>query len=163
VFRDDEGARRASLRVERCITGPLRLSAALRVATLLDSIVDGGRRRAICGVGERSMGPRATIERCTVFGDVDLAASVARLDSLIVGDAPDDAAEAPSFVSTRYGDAAYAQLAGDSPATVLRGASNGSERGAFQRLRNAQRVDALHRLLPQFIPIGLATDVIHVD
>jgi hypothetical protein len=61
----------------------------------------------------------------------------------------------PAFTSTRYGDAAYAQLALQCPQQIQRGASNGSQMGVFNFLRQTQRQDNLYHILNEYLPFGL--------
>ena len=68
----------------------------------------------------------------------------------------------PFFSSTRYGDAAYAQLAINCSPSIRRGASNGSEMGAFNSLQAAQRQDNIIQALNEYLPFGLAADVFYV-
>ncbi len=68
----------------------------------------------------------------------------------------------PLFTSTRYGDAAYAQLGVRCSSHIRRGASNGSETGAFNSLRQMQRQDNIPRMLDEYLPFGLAAGVFYV-
>ncbi len=68
----------------------------------------------------------------------------------------------PLFTSTHYGDAAYAQLDNLCSPHLRRGASNGSEMGAFNSLRQAQRLDNISQMLDEYLPFGLAAGVFYV-
>ncbi len=68
----------------------------------------------------------------------------------------------PLFTSTRYGDAAYAQLDIRCSPHIYRGASNGSEMGAFNSLRQGQRQDNIAQMLDEYLPFGLAAGVFYV-
>lgn len=68
----------------------------------------------------------------------------------------------PLFTSTRYGDAAYAQLDNCCSPQIRRGASNGSEMGAFNSLRQPQRQDNISQMLDEYLPFGLDAGVFYV-
>jgi hypothetical protein len=68
----------------------------------------------------------------------------------------------PEFTSTRYGDPGYAQLRIDCPREILRGATDGSEMGAFHDLFQAQRQDNLLQILDEYLPFGLATGITYI-
>lgn len=68
----------------------------------------------------------------------------------------------PLFTSTRYGDAAYAQLDNRCLPHIRRGASNGSEMGAFNSLRQPQRQDNISQMLDEYLPFGLDAGVFYV-
>ena len=61
----------------------------------------------------------------------------------------------PRFVSVRYPDPAYAQLAPDCPDEIRTGADDGSELGAFHDLYLPQRLSALHARLTEYVPAGM--------
>lgn len=75
---------------------------------------------------------------------------------------PEDEQIVPQFTSTRYGDAAYAQLATHCSPRIRRGADNGSEIGALNSLRQAQRQDNLARTLDEYLPFGLTAGVFYM-
>ncbi len=70
-------AKRLSVSVERCVTGPLRLPSTLVGLTIRDSVIDSpnwqtvGAIPAIGGVSG-AVGPPTVIERTTVFGAVSV-------------------------------------------------------------------------------------------
>lgn len=68
----------------------------------------------------------------------------------------------PLFTSTRYGHAAYAQLDLRCSPHIRRGASNGSEMGAFNSLRQPQRQDNIAQMLDEYLPFGLDAGVFYV-
>jgi hypothetical protein len=68
----------------------------------------------------------------------------------------------PRFTSRRYGEPGYAQLAEDAAAELRTGAEDEAEMGAFNRLRNAQRLANLRIRLDEYLPAGLTAGVIHV-
>jgi hypothetical protein len=59
------------------------------------------------------------------------------------------------FVSRRFGSPGFAQLRSTAPADLLRGAENGSEKGAFSALRMPIRLDSLAIKVDEFKPVGL--------
>lgn len=75
---------------------------------------------------------------------------------------PEDEQIVPLFTSTSYGDAAYAQLATHCSPRIRRGADNGSEMGAFNSLRQAQRQDNIARTLDEYLPFGLTAEVFYM-
>lgn len=69
----------------------------------------------------------------------------------------------PAFTSRRYGDPGYAQLA-DATATEIRtGASNRSEMGAFNLVREPQRTANLSTRLTEYLPFGLEPGFIYTS
>lgn len=84
---------------------------------------------------------------------------------LELGTAPHDARDwirarlVPSFTSTHYGDAGYAQLTPGTPSEIRAGARNDAEMGAFhllyQPLRMTSFVDTLRNYLPAGRDVGV--------
>ena len=68
----------------------------------------------------------------------------------------------PMFTSTRYGTPAYAQLDMRCSPLIRRGASNGSEMGAFNSLEQARRQDNISQMLDEYLPFGLGAGVFYV-
>lgn len=68
----------------------------------------------------------------------------------------------PLFTSTRYGDPAYAQLSTHCPPQITRGATGGTEMGAFSALHTGQRQDNLSAILDEYLPLGLTTSILYV-
>jgi hypothetical protein len=68
----------------------------------------------------------------------------------------------PFFSSTRYGDPAYAQLNINCSPAIRRGASNGSEMGVWNSLRQAERQDNISHVLDEYLPFGLDAVVFYV-
>jgi hypothetical protein len=66
----------------------------------------------------------------------------------------------PRFVSTRYGEPGYAQLACDCPDEIRRGATDTSEMGAFHDLHQPQREDNLRLRLSEYTPAGCDAGII---
>jgi hypothetical protein len=67
-----------------------------------------------------------------------------------------------AFGSTRYGDPAFGQLAGSTSAAIAAGAEDGSEMGAFSRLRQPLRLAQLQDLIDEYGRFGLEAGVFHV-
>ncbi len=66
-----------------------------------------------------------------------------------------------AFASTRYGDPAFATLVAiDAAAAIRRGASNGSEMGAFSRFQHRQRENNLIFDLDEFLRFGLEAGIL---
>ncbi|MBM3947089.1 MAG: hypothetical protein FJ315_06805 [SAR202 cluster bacterium] len=65
----------------------------------------------------------------------------------------------PSFTSTRFGDAGYAQLSATTPWEIRAGASGGSEMGAFGNLHQARRITRLREALDEYLRYGLDAGV----
>lgn len=59
------------------------------------------------------------------------------------------------FTSTVFGQPGYAQLSEAAPATLQRGAENGSEIGAFSHLLNPIKADSLRAKVDEFAPFGV--------
>jgi hypothetical protein len=67
------------------------------------------------------------------------------------------------FVSRERHDPAHARLSTDADRSIVRGAEDGSEMGAFHHVRLAQRWEALVRRFDEFTPAGLETGLIRLD
>ena len=65
-----------------------------------------------------------------------------------------------TFVSRRFGDAGFAQLADDAPRALLRGGENTSEIGAFNALLNPVLAEDLARKLEEYAPLNLVSQLI---
>jgi hypothetical protein len=68
----------------------------------------------------------------------------------------------PAFESTRFGDAAYAQLAVSCPPSIRRGAEDESEMGAFHDLFQPQREAHLRGRLDEYLRFGLEVGIFYV-
>lgn len=166
--------------VDHAIVGPISVGpdGVLECLQVNDAIVDG----APAATSPLEL-PRTEVEltRVTVFGEVDVNRLWAT-EALITGavDVTDtqngcfrfSAAPAGSrlpqpyeshefddpghfFTSRRFGDPGYAQLSLTAPVTLVRGAENGSEIGAFSALLNPIRLDSLLAKVDEFLPFGL--------
>jgi hypothetical protein len=65
------------------------------------------------------------------------------------------------FVSRRFGDPGYAQLSETAPESIIRGAENRSEIGAFSSLLSPIRLDDLKAKVNEFMPFGLIAQYIN--
>jgi len=68
----------------------------------------------------------------------------------------------PSFSSTAYGDAAYAQLSSSCATEIRAGADDGSEMGAFDFLKQPQRDSNLRSVLPDYLRFGMQAGIFYV-
>lgn len=68
----------------------------------------------------------------------------------------------PAFTSGRYGDPGYGQLSRTCAEEIRSGAEDGSEMGAFSRLRQPQREANLRTVLDQYMRFGLEAGLFHV-
>ncbi len=69
----------------------------------------------------------------------------------------------PVFTSLRYGEPAYCQLDLCTSEGVRKGASNGSEMGAFHALFQPQRSAALTARLADYVPAGMSAGLIFAN
>jgi hypothetical protein len=69
----------------------------------------------------------------------------------------------PKFVSLDRNDAAHARLSEKCPRSILVGAEDGSEIGAFSRTQLGQHLAAIHQRVVEFTPAGMRTGLIRVD
>lgn len=65
------------------------------------------------------------------------------------------------FVSRRFGDPGYGQLSETAPETIIRGAENRSEIGAFSDLLNPIKLGDLKAKVNEFMPFGLIAQFIN--
>ena len=80
-----------------------------------------------------------------------------QLESLLV----DPAIPNRFFASRRFGDPGYAQLGKTAPQSIIRGAENRSEIGAFGGLLNPIKLDDLKTKGNEFVPFGLIAQYIN--
>ncbi|MEO6039119.1 MAG: hypothetical protein ABIQ93_11965, partial [Saprospiraceae bacterium] len=59
------------------------------------------------------------------------------------------------FTSRRFGDPGFAQLSDTVPVSIMSGAENGSEMGAFSNLLNPIKLDGLKSKIDEYMPFGL--------
>jgi hypothetical protein len=69
----------------------------------------------------------------------------------------------PKFVSLDRNDPAHLRLSERCPRSILTGAEDGSEMGAFHRTRLVQVTNAVRERIVQFTPAGMRTGIIRVD
>jgi hypothetical protein len=148
---------------------------------ICESIVDAGETSDRLAVSN----PFGTVivESSTILGDVS-AAILKASDSIVDGGVrvvnnqagcfrfsasePGDGVRLPpryrdvlepiapsTFNSTRLGDPQYAQLSIVAPASIARGAENGSEMGAFSHLITPIRLASVQAKVNEFGPVGL--------
>ena len=87
---------------------------------------------------------------------------IANCDSIASG--PSGPPEgSPGFISTRYGEAGYCQLATNAPREILEGAESESEMGAFHNLFHPQRIARLRLRLSEFTPASMSSALIFAD
>ena len=149
-------------------------------------------RPAIAADPSGAPGAALSLERCTVFGDVEVGEVGTIADSIITGvitserlqtgciqyswispgsrtprqhDCQPATAQTPppTFASRRYATAGYARLRRTGATALIRGASDGFEMGAMARLRQTQRDDNLRRGIEEFLRVGLEAGVIDGD
>jgi hypothetical protein len=70
---------------------------------------------------------------------------------------------APSFTSSRYGNAAYAQLGPVCPSEIRTGAADGAEMGVFCFLKQPQRESNLRSSLDEYLRFGLEAGIFYVS
>jgi hypothetical protein len=58
------------------------------------------------------------------------------------------------FTSQSFGQPGYAQLSETAPVEIQRGAENGSEMGAFNKLLNPIKMDGLQAKVNEYMPFG---------
>ncbi len=175
----------AAVRIEfdSCIVGPLVLSEDLGQLAISNCIIDAAGRFALCGPGS-TPGPAIRLANTTIFGQVwahDVEANdVIFVDPLHAAQpataqsvqrsyvppgslgldgqpyaATSQGIDPPQFISTRYGDPAYAQLSVHCAPEIRAGAADGSEIGAFHELHAVQAEANLRATLAEYLPLGL--------
>lgn len=172
-----------SVQLDSCIVGPLALNEDLGRLSLSNCIIDAAGRYALAGPGA-VIGPAVRLAHTTVFGrvwareleadevifvDPVQAAQPATAQSVQRSYVPSGSAgldgapftaisqgiKPPQFLSTRYGDPAYAQLSVHCAAEILTGAADGSEMGAFSARHAGQAEANLRAALAEYLPLGL--------
>lgn len=68
----------------------------------------------------------------------------------------------PIFTSPTYGQLGYVQLSQTCASGIRRGAEDGSEMGAFNALKQAQREDNLQILLKEYLRFGLKAEIFYM-
>ena len=169
-----------AIEISRCVTGRVRLNAAVPSLTIADSIVDAaGAPRAIDAAGAAT-----ALDRVTVLGRArvrELEASdciftervtatrtqvgCVRFSAIAPGSVTPrrhrcETAARPSFTSQDPAHPGYGQLGRTCPAAIAAGASDGSEMGAFSFLRAPQRTANLLAGLDDYLRFGLEAALI---
>ena len=151
-----------------------------------DSVLDASRRdgRALLGVDERRAYVSLGLERVTVLGGADVHDVSLVENSILTGHLLCERRQTgrvrfsyfhpgsrtprptrceqkvtPRFDGERFGDPAYARLAIDTAAAILRGADDGGELGAYHNLWQALAIDDLRARLTEFSPAGIEIDI----
>jgi hypothetical protein len=75
------------------------------------------------------------------------------------GDASQEAALRPQFVTLQYGHPSYALLSGTVPMAVWTGADNGSQMGAYKLLEETEAVRNVQLRAPEFLPFNMEAGV----
>jgi hypothetical protein len=171
--------------LRRSVSGPVQVAGGVGGGVRVrDSIVDAGG-----GLGVQA--GRTRIEGSTVFGDVDVVTLNAS-NSILRGSVEvvrrqtgcarfcwlplesavprrfrcvpteDDPDLAPAFSADAYGDPAYGQLASACPLEIREGGDDEGEIGAFNFLKQAQRLSNLTTRLDEYLPFGLEAGVFFV-
>lgn len=65
----------------------------------------------------------------------------------------------PVFVSRRFGDPGFGQLDWSCPAEIACGAADGAEIGAFNHVKQAQRLENIRHRLSEYLPAGITGGV----
>lgn len=178
--------------IDHSISGPIHLHNVKSELLVTDSIIDHASGTAIDSVHTASSyGPLIDLERVTIFGRVQLQELRLAQDVIFTAPVEvkqqhcglvrfsyvpahshtprrehcqptENDPVYPLFTSTHYGNAAYAQLDNRCSPHIQRGASNGSEMGAFNSLRQPQRQDNISQMLDEYLPFGLDAGVFYV-
>lgn len=169
--------------LDHCISGQLKLPAAMDCLTLSDSIIDAQPFAAPA----LADGPPAVVLRSTVLGDfrcVRIEASealmrgttsalmrqegCARFSYFGPGSEVPRRYECappsppPVFTSTLFGAPGYTQLALDCPASISSGGADGREIGVWASLGAPRRREHLTLRLAEYLPAGLQPVIVFV-
>ncbi len=69
----------------------------------------------------------------------------------------------PSFSSMNYNDPNFAQLSDNCNPAISAGAENGAEMGAFNMLKQPQRLLNLQQIMTEFLPFGLNYEIFYIS
>ncbi len=178
-FREETGVE--ELRITHCILGPLTLDDPGGIR-MTDSILDAGADSTADAL--TALDADLIMDRCTALGSlraqrVDISDSILRYP-VFAGErfegcirysalAPGGRTPRkhrvvrqafPRFVTLDRRDPAYLRLSRDTAISILTGASDGGEIGAFNLARIAEIERAVLRRLSEHTPAGLRTGVI---
>jgi hypothetical protein len=188
TFSGRAGAESA-VEIEASVLGAIDVDGRVAVS-VADSILDTAAGRAISAPDARVTLERATVATQEALPPDGFAVDVKVLDAsdtLFTGRvrardrfaggirysraAPESelprhhrlVEDEPRFVARDRRDPTHLRLAERCPASIVRGAADGSELGAFHGARLAQRVEALARRIDEYTPAGLRTGLIRLD
>ena len=109
--------------------------------------------RLLCGgAGRKQAG-------CMRFCYVPADAITPRCYRCLPGDASQEAALRPQFVTLQYGHPSYALLSGAVPMAVWTGADNGSQMGTYKLLEETEAVRNVQLRAPEFLPFNMEAGV----
>lgn len=183
-----EAGPEARLSLSSSLAGPLSLARTLEGLAVRDSLVDGGSGTAITGppaILERcTIFGSVSVERLVLAEDVLFTAPVhvrhrwtGEVRNCYVPegshvpptarcqpDVQDDGGPPlrPAFVSQRFGDPGYGQLAPTCPREIAAGGTDGSEMGVFHSLGQPYRQARLPTILAEYVPWGFSTRIVYV-
>ena len=100
-------------------------------------------------------------EGCVRFSYVPLHSLVPRKYQCHPATEADACRVKPVFTSLRFGDPAYCQLSGLTPAEIREGADDEAEMGAFHSLYQPQREANLRTRLDEYLRFGLEAGIFH--
>ena len=147
----------APLTLEQCtVVGKLN---ALAFDLISNSIV-----LADIGDGDTWTAPVTAMRRqrgCVRFSYVPSTARVPRRYRCLPEAAPTAELASPCFTTLRYGKPAYAQLAASAGASLLTGADDGGQPGAFHHLFQPQRETNLRVRLDEYLRAGLEAGIFY--
>jgi hypothetical protein len=178
------GPEQERVEILRSVTAGLVLNGP-GVIQVFDSVIDAGAGGGAAAV--TAADGRLEVDRTTVFGTVDVfvleaseaifnddvtvtnrfegcvrysrvtSASVLPRRHRVVVDTP------ARYVSVNRRHPAHARLSERCDRSILRGAEDGSEMGAFHDVQHALRYEGFFRRLVEYTPAGLTTGIIRVD
>jgi hypothetical protein len=176
---------RFAIRARRCILGALELGTQRGRLSLADCIVDGAGGAAVAAfqtvadlarctvLGGVEAGQLAAVDvlfaaavRVAVTSEGEVRYCYLPAGSRVpaqercqgegaLGATRIEAPVTPAFTATAFGDPAYLQLGPTASPELLRGAEDGNEIGAYNRLRQSDRLANLPRVRDEFMPWGM--------
>jgi hypothetical protein len=182
-----------TVEIESSVVGRIDMPADKGTLTIRDSMVASSDAAVPAISSASGYGPPSTIERCTIFGKVRLRELTLGSESIFtepvtieriqsgcvrfsyvaqgakvprpykcVGPANAESVRL-AFVSTKYGDAAYAQLAPSTAASIANGSEDGSEMGVYCALQSPRREANLRAALDEYLRFGLEAGIFHAS